>query len=134
MRPLRPATALLLLGFALSALVGCGGTVEGAAGDAPGAEDEEMLDAEDTTAGGTGSAGPREDGNDAGDAGELPLEDCDLGFFPGEGTEPCNWLAEERCYETKAKACDCICPREGPSICSSDFYGGQDSRTQVRCR
>lgn len=102
----------------------CGGTVEGSAGDSPREEGEEVE----------GSGAARGDGSDVGDAGDLPLEECELGLFPGESTDFCNWLAEERCYETKAKACDCICPRDGASVCSSDFYGGEDSRTKVRCR
>lgn len=102
----------------------CGGAVERAEGDAP---SDEGQDAQ-------GSGAARGDGNDAGDAGALPLEECELGLLPGESTDSCNWLADERCYETKAKACACICPRDGASVCSSDFYGGEGSRTKVSCR
>lgn len=106
----------------------CGGTVEGtdgarANGEMPNGDDDGMP-----------SGGTRDDGSDASDAGDLALEECELGFLPNEATEPCNWLGDDRCYETKAKACDCLCPRDTASVCSSDFYGGEGSRTKVRCR
>jgi len=115
--------------------VGCGGQVDPDGGP----KTSEETTAEETTTDGT-SEGDQTGADGSGgesaepSAGELELEQCALGFLPSEDERPCNWLAAGRCYEKKPDACSCICPREGPSICLSDFYGGDASQTKVTCR
>ena len=111
-----------LLGALTIVLAGCGGQVEGDGGDSESAEPTGEEEG--------GSGGEPSDV----EPGELVLDDCELGFRPDESQAPCNWLAKERCYETKTAACECICPLDGPSLCLSDFYGGDDSQTRVSCR
>lgn len=83
--------------------------------------------------GGDDGAGKDEQG--AGDEpGDLRLEECELGVLREDAEGPCSWLAANRCYETKLAACSCVGPRDGRSrVCSSGFYGGEDSRTRVTC-
>jgi hypothetical protein len=111
---------VVLLGLSLLFL-GCGGRVEGEDG---GSEDEST-----SADGGEDPADP--DGTDPGD---LTLDECEPGGPLYEAGDECNWLAEDLCYLTKVAACECICPRDGPSLCLSDFYGGEGSQTKVSCR
>jgi hypothetical protein len=99
----------------------CGGHTEGGTGDAP-----EVVQG--------GSEGndrkaplPRVEG-------DTPLGDCTLGFpqHRPEGRS-CTWLADELCYESRDMACNCICPRNRDSQCSSGFEEGPDGRVEVFC-
>lgn len=125
-----PLAAVLLGAVLLGALAlaACGGQVGGERGQEDGEEE-----------GGVNHEAPPEGSEgDEPAPGELALEECELGFELGEEGQadeprPCNWIAEGRCYETKARACSCVCPRDAPSICLSDFYGGEGSQTEVIC-
>lgn len=123
------AWLVVLAGSALagSVLGGCGGQVD-AEDDSMVSEEPEASDGSDGTAT-SGSGGAAELG-----PGDLALGECELGFLRAGDERPCNWLAEDRCYETKAKACACVCPVDGPSVCVSGFYEGEDSETRVSCR
>jgi hypothetical protein len=67
---------------------------------------------------------------DAGDAngGGLPREklpECREGPLRGaEPDQPCPWIADGRCYETKLAACACVCPARD-SVCISPLGGGE---------
>lgn len=129
MRTRGPVETLLALTCAALVLA-CGGNVEGGDGERPEGAEAEAKGG--SAAPGGGGAGEDEKG--AGEEpGDLRLEECELGFPLEEAEGPCNWLAKNRCYETKLAACSCVCPRTGPSVCSSAFYGGEDSRTRVTC-
>jgi hypothetical protein len=104
-------------------LFACGGQVEGDDADA----DSSLEDGGD----GDENGGDDPDGMQAGD---LTLDECELGVPVYEAGHECNWLADDLCYLTKAAACACVCPRDGPSLCLSDFYGGEGSETKVTCR
>jgi len=104
-------------------LFGCGGQVEDVG--TPDGQDEESPADE----GEEGPSGPNEAA-----PGDLTLDECELGVPIYEAGHECNWLADHLCYLTKAAACSCICPRDGPSLCLSDFYGGEGSETKVTCR
>jgi hypothetical protein len=98
----------------------CGGQAERTVG-------EESEDEGPGTASGSsgGKASPSDD---------LELGPCVKGFDRFERLDqPCNWLAENLCYDSKEAACSCICPRPGPSLCLSGFYGGEGSATAVYC-
>jgi len=112
----------------LAVLASCGGQIGG---------EPERGDATGATTGADGGAASGATSGDTDEEelgpGDLELEECELGFAPGQDERPCNWIAENRCYETKAHACNCVCPRDGPSVCLSDFYGGEGSQTKVTC-
>jgi hypothetical protein len=70
----------------------------------------------------TGGAAGRGEGGHFGDP--TPLEACELGFSPQEQpARRCPWIADGRCYETKEKACACICPVDRVTTCISGFPG-----------
>lgn len=124
-----PPTTIRLL-FLLPLAAACGGAVdEGAQSEPPSDGDASDSDASDSD--GVPSEGSEGDGTEPG---QMTLGECKLGFRSGEEDRPCTWLAEARCYETKVAACDCICPRDVPSLCLSDFPGGEGSETNVTCR
>jgi len=112
------ALALLLT----LALAGCGGRTESDEGQT--GEDEPDDGASPGTGGGDTPMGP----------GETTLGTCKPGFDPvREPSRSCDWLAEERCYPTKTDACNCACPRDRASTCSSGFFMGAGNRTRVSC-
>lgn len=114
-------------GFGLAAVLlaaACGGNVDGGEGestpdpdgastppgpsDAPGASDDPKADTE--------------------------LGSCKLGVSAyGEDSSPCAWVADNRCYTSRAMACNCACPRDRDSQCASGFEAGPDGRVSVRC-
>ncbi|HKY35036.1 MAG TPA: hypothetical protein VJN18_03785 [Polyangiaceae bacterium] len=64
---------------------------------------------------------------------DTELGECKLGF-PVFGTgKPCAWLADERCYDTREMACNCVCPRDRDSHCVSGFGDGPDGHVVVEC-
>lgn len=66
--------------------------------------------------------------------GDTELPACNLGFaLSDRGERKCNWYYDGHCYEERIEACACACPRTQDSICSSGFYGGEDSATEVSC-
>lgn len=84
------------------------------------------------------SADPSDDEQDDGSSpveGDRPLGDCVLGAMARPAmAEPCPWLAEGRCYESRDMACNCVCPRSKDSQCLSGFEGGPNSRVEVFCQ
>ncbi len=79
----------------------------------------------------SGGAGPRTDTPFK----DTPLGPCAEGFDPDEApNDPCDWLGEDGlCYATKEAACDCVCPRDRDSTCSSGFFRGEGQATPVDC-
>ena len=64
-----------------------------------------------------------------------PLGECKKGP-PASNTDfeqPCAWLADKLCYDTKEAACACICPRDRRSTCVSSLPGGPMDRVPVDC-
>jgi len=110
--------------------VACGGEVTG---QADVAEQSEAADVAGDAAV-PASEGTAEGPEDDAPPGDITLGECKLGFLRGASETPCNWLAASRCYESKTLACNCVCPREGSSLCLSDFYGGEGSETKATCR
>ena len=115
-----------LLGWlALSLAVACGGSVTGG-----GAEGDEALPDPGDTPG---------QPNDQGSGSKKPEADTELGVCKlgvsadAESAQPCPWVADERCYVTREMACNCVCPRDRDSQCSSGFDDGPDGRVQVSC-
>lgn len=100
-------------------LLGCGGQAERSIDDGAG------------SASGDGASSK---GETDPSGGGTPLGMCVLGFQRFENLDKkCNWLADERCYETKEAACACVCPRTDGTLCLSGFYDGDGSATQVSC-
>lgn len=64
--------------------------------------------------------------------GGTPLGDCKGGFQPGNPEEPCLWKVGKLCYPTKHDACNCACPKDHDSICSSGYPDGF-SPVEVYC-
>jgi hypothetical protein len=113
---------------AVIAATGCGGRTIGDGDDGSGGR---------ATGGNTGGtvnnpdAPPDTDGDGDIDATDLPP--CELGAVPTSANQPCDWLADNRCYQTKVAACACLCPRDRESSCISGFPGGDNGRTAVHC-
>jgi hypothetical protein len=62
-----------------------------------------------------------------------PLPECRLGFDSTEEPDrPCNWLANDLCYEDKLAACACVCSRKKNTTCSSGFEA-PNGRVKVSC-
>ena len=67
--------------------------------------------------------------------GDTELGACSLGSPVLEASgKPCAWLADDRCYDTREMACNCVCPRTRDSQCSSGFDDGPDGHVWVECR
>jgi len=96
---------------------GCGGQAERSIDDSKGGAMP--------TTGATGTGSTPNEGT--------PLGACVPGFARYENLDkPCNWLADELCYDTKDQACACICPRDKKSLCLSGFPV-EGSATKVSC-
>ena len=104
----------------------CGGSVTGG-----GAEDDESM----LPAPGDQPSQPNDQPSGKGDPeADTELGECKLGVSArGEAAYPCPWVAGERCYGTREMACNCVCPRDRDSQCSSGFEGGPDGRVEVYC-
>ena len=72
-----------------------------------------------------------------GGGGDFPadteLGECQLGKVSWDVDFGCAWIADNRCYETRAMACNCACPRDRDSQCTSGFESGPNARVQVDC-
>jgi hypothetical protein len=105
-------------------IVGCGGVVEG------GSRDPEQ--GTEQPSGEPAKQGADSSGLDDPDA-DTELGSCVLG--KGErGDEPCAWVANELCYDTREMACNCACPRNHNSQCASGFEAGPDGHVWVDCK
>ena len=64
-----------------------------------------------------------------------PLPACVAGFRQSDKPDkPCNCLVQGVCFDDKAQACACICPRTGKqNVCVSEQECEEGSRTKVRC-
>lgn len=79
-----------------------------------------------------GGAAPSSSGSDP--EADTPLGDCTLGRPELQGfDQPCAWVAEDRCHDTREMACNCACPRERDSQCVSGFEAGPHGRVWVSC-
>ena len=110
--------------LALLLAAACGGNVEGGSRDVK----EGAPDAEP----GVPPAGQNQ-GTDSPNA-SVDLGECTLG--PAENRavdDPCPWVADDRCYETREMACNCACPRSRDSQCVSGFADGPDGHVWVAC-
>jgi hypothetical protein len=109
----------------LLAALGCGGRVDGGSND-PG---EHTPTKTQTPASKPGSS----TGIDNPDA-DTDLGACTLGPIEySRPDEPCAWVVDNRCYETREMACNCACPRSHDSQCVSGFDGGPDGHVWVAC-
>jgi hypothetical protein len=112
------------------AAAACGGNVSGGSQD-PDPQDPEPSDAPPKTepdapakTPGTGNFGNA----------DTELGPCTLGplVYETDGA-PCAWLADNRCYAERSMACNCACPRERDSQCTSGFDEGPQGRVVVEC-
>ncbi len=65
---------------------------------------------------------------------DTDLGDCKLG--PKESyasNQPCPWVADSHCYDTREMACNCACPRSRNSQCVSGFEAGPNGHVGVVC-
>jgi hypothetical protein len=116
-----------MLAVVLEAAVACGGNVEGGS-KAPG-DDTPATTPSDNDASGDSD----QNAIDNPDA-DTELGSCKLG--PRENlasSEPCAWVADDRCYQTHDMACNCACPRSRNSQCVSGFDAGPDGHVWVAC-
>lgn len=115
--------ALGLLGITLSSLLACGGIAQGGGTDSGPEPDGTMS----TAKGGSGAGDSFADADTAvGECVEGPLEaDADY--------ERCAWLARGRCYLERQMACNCACPHDRDSQCSSGFDRGSSGHVKVSC-
>jgi hypothetical protein len=65
--------------------------------------------------------------------GDTELGECQLGTVVYDTRGDCPWVAELRCYTTREMACNCACPRDRDSQCSSGFGNGPSGRVEVDC-
>lgn len=121
-------TALDLLGIALSSLLGCGGIAQGGGGG--GGTDSEPDGTTSTAKGGSSTSNGSDSFGDpntvVGDCVEGPLE-ADSAY------DMCAWVAKGRCYMERQQACNCACPHDRDSQCSSGFGGRADGHVKVSC-
>jgi hypothetical protein len=111
-------------------LVACGGVVEGGSrqdgGEEPGpstGKDPAPSNGDDDDTGG------RLDDPNA----DTELGECTLGYAETYA-KPCAWVTDRRCYETREMACNCACPRDRDSQCTSGFASGPEGHVWVACR
>jgi hypothetical protein len=106
-------------------LVACGGNVSGGGSDP---DPEGAQEPEDDPAAPSTHAGHEPSNADT------ELGECKLGppIYETSGT-PCTWLADNRCYVARDMACNCVCPRDRDSQCTSGFEAGPEGRVQVDC-
>ena len=120
---LRVAGLGLLLGVLALA---CGGRTEGGVPNTR--EPEPATGSKDPPSSGCGALHGQCDAD-----ADTELGECELGPRVFSSNEPCGWLADERCYDTREMACNCACPRDRDSQCLSGFDEGPDGHVQVDC-
>jgi hypothetical protein len=112
----------LWLGF----VAACGGRTSTSSG---GEGDDHILDPE-------ADEDPK-DPQDPDQGGDFPADTelgaCQLGEVSWDVADGCAWIADNRCYETREMACNCACPRDRNSQCTSGFDSGPNGRVQVDC-
>ena len=137
---MRPRNAMLLsfaLSVACGALAGCGGRTEG---EPPSSSEDNQNSSGGRSSGGSTSSPPPDQAfsDDPPTTGTDPdsyllLGDCSPGSWPVDG-EPCPWLADGLCYDTKQAACSCVCPFDAEdSVCLSGLPGDEYARIRVTC-
>jgi hypothetical protein len=105
--------------------IGCGGRIDGGSKD-PG----ENQPSKTPTPSSPASSHPPTDNPDA----DTELGACVRGPLEyAEPYQPCAWVADNRCYDTREMACNCACPRSHDSQCASGFDGGPDGHVWVSC-
>ncbi|HVY28080.1 MAG TPA: hypothetical protein VHB79_16095 [Polyangiaceae bacterium] len=111
------------LGLTLSSLVGCGGIAQGGGADPNPDPDGSMSTAR----------GGSNDGDSFGNA-DTAVGDCVEGPLEADaGYDMCAWVAKGRCYVEREKACNCACPHDRDSQCSSGFESGANGHVKVSC-
>jgi hypothetical protein len=123
---LRMVQRTLVAGFGVLAFIvaACGGNVAGGSREDDG--DAENPASQPDSPSGHGDGHPEAD---------TELGECTLGpyVYETEGA-PCAWLTDNRCYETRDMACNCACPRDRNSQCTSGFEAGPNGQVWVSCR
>lgn len=121
-------------GFILASLVlGCGGRTHSGATESEAVLGGAGASTSDAMANGDVDSGCGASATGCGSKGDTELGECQLGF-PASGTnKPCAWIADNRCYESRQMACNCACPRDHDSVCTSGFGAGTDGRVPVDC-
>jgi len=115
----------------------CGGARS--LGDGPGEETDAAGPGESRDPGERPAPGGKSDGSPGREPfsfGEgAPLPECVAGFRQRDKPDkPCNCLVEGVCFDDKAQACACICPRTGKqNACVSEHECEENSRTKVSC-
>jgi hypothetical protein len=103
------------------AVQACGGTVDNGSSPAPAASSGDSVGS--TT-------------ND-GSLGSSQLANCKVGFPVAQASDanPCHFVGtDNRCYSTLSAACNCICPRDLPSVvCSASGWGLGNDQDLVIC-
>jgi hypothetical protein len=115
-------TRVLALSHVALLVIACGGTVE------------QPDNSPSSTEPGTGTSTDTGSSTESGFK-DVQLGNCESGFDPdSEIDRPCDWLGQDGlCYESKEEACNCICPRDQDSYCSSGFFRGEGEATPVSC-
>jgi hypothetical protein len=118
------------MGLGLVVLAGaataCGGQVKGGSSDPA-----ENMPAKTPPKVASGGSAMSADNPDA----DTDLGDCQLGPPEnGASDDPCPWVADNRCYQTREMACNCACPRSHDSLCASGFDGGPNGHVWVGCQ
>jgi hypothetical protein len=105
-------------------LAACGGNVSGSGDDDPEVGEEQDDPAPPSTP-------PKQGSNPDADT---ELGECKLGplSYEADGGS-CAWVADNRCYAARDMACNCACPRDRNSQCSSGFEAGPNGHVQVDC-
>lgn len=125
---------VLGLGLVLAGVVlACGGRTE--------SYSPESLRRQPTVPGATKNPEQKPDDPDGVDCGALveqcegdtELGACTPGSMVYDTPGACPWVAENRCYATREMACNCACPRDRDSQCSSGFDSGPSGRVDVDC-
>jgi hypothetical protein len=125
--------AALIVTAVVWGAIACGGQTETGDGDG---------DNEGGTAGASGGSGGGASGSGASGRGgsgssggpTTPLGECKMGTrVPTDPEQPCAWVGNNLCYDTKEAACACICPRDRKSTCISSLPGGPTDRVLVDC-
>jgi len=109
-----------LVGLTLAGLLGCGGIVQGGT-------DSESGGAMSTATGGS-------NGNESFGSADTAVGECVEGLLEADAAfDRCAWVALGRCYMEREMACNCACPHDRNSQCSSGFGGPGNGHVKVSC-